>query len=62
MDFQDLETQLSDRAVTAQIFADFSSWVVWLYASDEPDLGIFIGTGQTLQEAFEAAFVKWDFK
>jgi hypothetical protein len=36
------------------------TWVVWLAAADDPALGVFVGEGDTLGEAFAAAFASWD--
>ena len=34
--------------------------VVWLYAPDDPALGVCVGEGDTLALAVAAAFEKWD--
>ena len=59
----ELEQMLRDRSVSVQIFSSKDAcFVVWLYAEDDPELGVFPGEGGTLDEALAEAFDSWDQK
>jgi hypothetical protein len=57
----DVSYALDERGLSAKIFnAGETSWVVWLYAADDPELGVFIGESDDLRVAFERAIANWD--
>lgn len=59
----ELEQRLRDRSLNVQIFSSVGAcFVVWLYAEDDPELGVFPGEGGTLDEALQEAFDSWDQK
>jgi len=60
---EELEAALRERDLSLQIFSTQNACiVVWLYAADDPELGVFPGEGGTLVEAIEEALACWDQK
>jgi hypothetical protein len=58
---EELETKMRARGLSMQVFGTADACiVVWLYAADDPELGVFPGEGNTLLEALEEAFASWD--
>ena len=57
----DLSIELEKRDLSITIWSSSPElWVVWLFAKDDPDLGIFHGSGDSLKEAISMAFGEWD--
>ena len=57
----ELEAWMRERDLDLKIFcARDACIVVWIYAADDPELGVFPGEGSTLIEAIEEACGKWD--
>jgi hypothetical protein len=57
----EFEAWLRDRDLNVQIFSSREGcFVVWLYAADDPELGVVTGEGSTLDEALLDACAKWD--
>ncbi len=61
VEIQDIANELEARGLSAHIYnASEISWVVWLFAADDPALGVFIGESGLLAEAFQNALSAWD--
>lgn len=57
----DLSAELSERDLSITIWsASPEQWVVWIFAKDDPDLGIFHGSGDDLAAAILEALNEWD--
>lgn len=61
MNMIDLASELEERALSITIWQSSpSSWTIWLFAQDDPALGIFKGEGDDLSLAIAQAFRAWD--
>lgn len=57
----ELSAALRERQLSATIYTlRDDSYVVWMFAADDPALGIFPGEGAELEIALKAALDEWD--
>ena len=60
MTLAELEKELDERGLSMTVHQPSPEWSVWLFCSDDPALGIFPGTGVTVEEAVAKALSCWD--
>ena len=57
----ELEVWMRERDLSMQIFCTRDACiVVWVFAQDDPELGVSPGEGSTLNEAIADACKAWD--
>jgi len=60
---RDLSKKLVERELSITIHnVSETSWVVWLFAQDDPALGVFQGESDDLIQAITKALNAWDGK
>jgi hypothetical protein len=61
---EDIENLLEERGLAMTIWFGRtmaeSRFTVWLFAADDPEIGIFAGSADKLEDAMEAARMQWD--
>jgi len=62
MTLDELDAALAERDLSMQVWPAMPGWCVWLFCSDDPELGIFPGTGDSIEQAVKAALAQWDGK
>jgi len=55
----ELQHELAERGLSARIWTT-DRYLVWLFADDDPELGVFVGEGESLELAFKRALAAWD--
>lgn len=64
MTAEKIEQKLRSRRLTQTSFpprgAD-DDWVVWVWCTDDPGLGAFVGQGEKYEDAFREAIEAYDF-
>jgi len=62
MTLENIEEALRDRDLSLTVWANPGEWCVWLFCADDPELGIFPGSGAALGDALAQALAAWDQK
>ena len=60
MNLAELEKRLAERSATMTIAHSQDSWVVWLYAGDDPVAAFFLDIDPVLEVAVRGVFMKGD--
>lgn len=61
MTTEELQRALTERGLCLSMFMSILvDWTVWLWCDTDPALGVFVGEGDSLDQAIRAALDRWD--